>query len=244
MPPALCTPKSWESSVPIAVSTSAVSGSHATESVDPMESPEFQQLFVRTMLGEVSKSMPEGSLLGGELEMFGDILLDELAAQLSSSGAMFEGTADGIEVSAERFAFPTALSTASQSAVLPVSGRFSSQFGSRRDPIHGHERHHAGMDIASPTGTRIRAALSGTVVSSGRRGGYGNTVVVEHSDGTQALYAHCSRLDVQAGERIRAGQTIAAVGSTGRSTGPHLHFELRVDGEAVDPESRLSFRKP
>jgi murein DD-endopeptidase MepM/ murein hydrolase activator NlpD len=233
-------PKSWESSVPIAVSTATQVAGHSTASVDPMESPEFQQLFVRTMLGEVSKSMPDGSLLGGELEMFGDILLDELAMQLSSTGAMFKGAADGIAVDTAHYTFPTA----NQSAVLPVAGRFSSAFGSRRDPIHGHERHHAGLDIAAPSGTPIRAALSGTVVSSGRRGGYGNAVVVEHADGTQALYAHCSRLDVQSGEKIRAGQTIAAVGSTGRSTGPHLHFELRVDGEAVDPESRLSYRKP
>ncbi len=230
--------------MPIAVSTSTVVAGHQAESVDPMESPEFQQLFVRTMLGEVSKSMPDGSLLGGELEMFGDVLLDELASQLASTGAMFEGAASEIVGSTELFSFPTAFSGVSQSAVMPVSGRFSSEFGSRRDPIHGHERHHAGLDIAAPSGTPVRAALSGTVVSSGRHGGYGNAVIVEHSDGTEAVYAHCSRLDVRAGERIRAGQTIAAVGSTGRSTGPHLHFELRVDGEAVDPESRLSFRKP
>lgn len=226
--------------MPIAAATIAPHAVHTSGSSDPMESPEFQQLFVRTLLGEVSKSMPEGSLLAGELEMFGDVMLDELASQLSTSGVVFDGPSEGTAVSADRFAFPVA----SQSAVLPVSGRFSSSFGARRDPIHGHERHHAGMDIAAPSGTPIRAALSGTVVSSGRRGGYGNTVVVEHSDGTQALYAHCSRLDVEAGQHIRAGQTIAAVGSTGRSTGPHLHFELRVDGEAVDPESRLSFRKP
>ncbi|MFT6818613.1 MAG: murein DD-endopeptidase MepM/ murein hydrolase activator NlpD [Myxococcota bacterium] len=226
--------------MPIAATTSALATATQAEPVDPMDSPEFQQLFVRTLLGEVSKSMPEGSLLSGDLEMFGDVLLDELAAQLSATGAMLSGGANGIATHVEHFAFPIA----SQSAVFPVSGRLSSAFGSRRDPIEGHDRHHAGMDIAAPTGTKVRAALSGTVVSSGRRGGYGNTVVVEHADGTQALYAHCSRLDVQTGDPIRAGQTIAAVGSTGRSTGPHLHFELRVNGEAVDPESRLSFRKP
>lgn len=203
-----------------------------------MDDPHFQEMFIRTMLGEVSKSMPEGSLLGGELEMFGDILLDELASSLSASGTFLTHTGGEVPVS------DYTSQRVTHSAILPVDGRTSSRFGSRRDPIHGHERHHAGLDIAAPTGTPIRAVMSGTVVSAGERGGYGNTVVVEHSDGSRGLYAHCSRLDVAAGQRIRAGQPIAAVGSTGRSTGPHLHFELRIDGEAVDPESHLSFRKP
>ena len=215
-------------------STAAPTPEHAP---DPMEDPQFQELFVRTMLAEVSKSMPEGSLLGGELEMFGDILLDELSTQLAASGTLSShGTSlpSGWE---DRLSIRT-------SAVLPVIGRESSAFGTRRDPIHGHDRHHAGLDIAAAEGTPIRAALSGTVIRADSRGGYGNAVEVEHADGTRALYAHCSRIDVRPGEKIRAGQLIAAVGSTGRSTGPHLHFELRVDGEAVDPQSRLAFRNP
>ena len=211
------------------------------ESVDPIDSPEFQALFVRTMLAEVQRSMPGGSLLGDELEMFGDILMDELAANLSVTGAFSIGGGGDIPLSSMGY-LPEQASL--RSAYLPVSGRMSSEFGHRSDPLHGGQRHHDGLDIAASTGTSIRAALGGVVVSSGLKGGYGQTVVVEHDDGSRALYAHCSRLDVGVGERIRPGQPIAAVGSTGRSTGPHLHFELRVNGHAVDPRDHLAFRIP
>lgn len=118
---------------------------------------------------------------------------------------------------------------------MPLWGRISSFFGLRRDPINGRHRHHAGVDLAAPRGTSIAAAGDGQVIFAGKRRGYGNTVVIEHADGRRTLYAHAERLLVRSGERVRAGQPIATVGTTGRATGPHLHFEVIEAGRRVDP---------
>jgi murein DD-endopeptidase MepM/ murein hydrolase activator NlpD len=118
---------------------------------------------------------------------------------------------------------------------LPVTGRLTSQFGARRDPIHGHRRFHRGLDIAAPRGTPIEAAAEGRVVFAGRQRGYGNTVIIEHSDGRRTRYAHAQTLHVKAGDSVAAGQAIATVGATGRATGPHLHFEVIEDGRQIDP---------
>ncbi len=96
------------------------------------------------------------------------------------------------------------------------------------------------MDIAVPTGTTVSAAAEGTVVFAGRKGGYGNLVIVEHPDGRETRYAHLSSISVTAGDPVTQGQPIALSGSTGKSTGPHLHFEIREDGVAVDPRQFLS----
>ncbi len=122
----------------------------------------------------------------------------------------------------------------------PVAGRVTSDFGVRTDPLNGQQRSHHGIDIAAPRGTPIGAAAAGTVVFVGKRGGYGNTVIIEQTDGKQTLYAHADQLLVQVGETVNAGQTIATVGSTGRSTGPHLHFEVRENGQPVDPAETLA----
>jgi len=120
------------------------------------------------------------------------------------------------------------------------NGRISSNFGVRHDPINGHERHHDGVDIAAPRGTPIASAGAGTVIFAGWQRGYGNTVIVEHGDGRRTRYAHAEKLFVYPGEAVEAGQTIAAVGSTGHSTGPHLHFEV-IEGERpVDPLRALA----
>ena len=123
---------------------------------------------------------------------------------------------------------------------LPVTGRITSQFGTRRDPIHGHRRFHRGLDIAAPRGTPIEAAAEGTVVFAGRQRGYGNMVIIEHADGRRTRYAHAQTLQVQAGETVEAGQEIATVGSTGRATGPHVHFEVIEDGKRVNPLTVLA----
>ncbi|HET6976323.1 MAG TPA: peptidoglycan DD-metalloendopeptidase family protein [Pyrinomonadaceae bacterium] len=122
---------------------------------------------------------------------------------------------------------------------LPVNGPIRSVFGMRRDPINGRIRLHKGVDIAARRGTPIEAAAEGQVVFAGRNRGYGNMVMIEHSDGRQTLYAHAERLFVKPGDRVAAGQTIAAVGSTGHSTGPHLHFEIREGKTAVNPLKSL-----
>lgn len=123
--------------------------------------------------------------------------------------------------------------------ITPASGRRSSGFGMRRHPVLGTTRLHAGIDIAAPTGTPIRASASGTVVTAGSMRGYGNTVIIDHGGGFSTLYGHCSRLYVRSGQRVNQGDRIAAVGSTGLSTGPHLHFEIRINGRPVNPASYL-----
>ena len=124
----------------------------------------------------------------------------------------------------------------------PVDGVITSRFGHRSDPFHGGHRMHDGMDIAADHGSPVRAVRDGQVSFAGRRGGYGNVVVVDHGDGLQTLYAHCDSLNVRAGQRVEAGSVVGAVGDTGRATGAHLHFEVRVDGEAVDPSHALRWR--
>lgn len=118
---------------------------------------------------------------------------------------------------------------------LAVPGSVSSGFGSRRDPVHGEHRHHGGLDIAAPAGTPILAAAPGRVLRAGPAGGYGLLVEIEHADGIVTRYAHQQSIDVAVGQEVDAGARIGKVGSTGRSTGPHLHLEVRRDGEPVDP---------
>jgi flagellar protein FlgJ len=122
----------------------------------------------------------------------------------------------------------------------PVEGRLSSTFGERADPFTQATRFHRGVDIAAPAGTPIRAAQSGTVVFSGHLGGYGNTIIVEHAGGYRTLYGHASRNLVREGDRISAEQVIGEVGSSGRSTGTHLHFELQKSGERLNPQEFLA----
>lgn len=116
-----------------------------------------------------------------------------------------------------------------------LGGPISSKYGYRRDPFSGATRFHAGIDIAAAYGREVPAAGAGTVVFSGEQGGYGNTVVVEHDSGLRTRYAHLSSIQVEAGSTVQAGAVVGRVGSTGRSTGPHLHFEVLQDGRSVDP---------
>lgn len=122
----------------------------------------------------------------------------------------------------------------SRSFRWPVVGRINSRFGWRGDPFSGRRDFHTGLDLKGPTGRAIVASKAGVVVYAGWMSGYGRTVVVDHGGGYTTLYAHCSRLLVRSG-RVQQGQTIAAVGSTGRSTGSHCHFEVRVNGRPINP---------
>lgn len=122
---------------------------------------------------------------------------------------------------------------AEETFLWPVFGVITSPFGHREISIGSSE--HQGVDIGAPGGEPISASKSGVVTYSGECGGYGNLVIVDHGDGTQTYYAHCSVLLVQAGQTVAQGQTVALVGSTGVSTGDHCHFEVRVNGEPIDP---------
>ncbi len=119
--------------------------------------------------------------------------------------------------------------------ILPVNGSISSRYGMRTHPIFGVRRMHTGIDIAAPHGTAIFAADSGVVVEAGYIRGYGNTVIIDHGGGVATLYAHCSAILVGVGQQVQRGQIIARVGSTGYATGPHLHFEVRINGDPVNP---------
>jgi murein DD-endopeptidase MepM/ murein hydrolase activator NlpD len=125
---------------------------------------------------------------------------------------------------------------------LPVEGRLSSTFGLRLDPITGSPRFHKGIDIAAPGGTPFRAASGGTVVFAGMLNGYGNTVVIEHGNGSRTLYGHASQILVQAGDAVSPGQPVGLVGATGRATGPHLHFETHLDGQQLDPQALIALK--
>jgi len=118
---------------------------------------------------------------------------------------------------------------------LPVHGRLTSGFGERFHPILGYRRFHAGLDLAASAGTPIVAAADGRVVGAGWRGGYGQQVEIAHAGGVETLYGHMSRIAAHAGEVVRKGQVIGYVGSTGLSTGPHLHFEVTKNGRPVNP---------
>ena len=119
-------------------------------------------------------------------------------------------------------------------AVLPVQGTISSRYGvSSRIRVSTH----TGLDIAATTGTPINVVSDGTVTFAGWSGSYGKLVKIDHGNGVETWYAHTSKMYVTAGEQVSAGETIAAVGSTGNSTGPHLHFEIRINGKTVNPQN-------
>ena len=121
-------------------------------------------------------------------------------------------------------------------SLMPARGVITSGFGWRRDPVYGDWRFHAGVDIAAPAGTPIVAAADGVVVSAGWHQGYGKAVEISHGHGITTFYAHCSRIAVRVGQRVRRGQVIAYIGATGKTTGPHLHYEVRVNGVPQNPE--------
>jgi len=118
---------------------------------------------------------------------------------------------------------------------LPLSARLTSGFGERWHPVHGGYRFHAGVDLAAPTGSPLAATSDGVVIRAGYAGGYGLLVAIDHGGGIETRYGHLSGLNVAVGQGVKAGQVIGFVGSTGESTGPHVHYEVRVNGRAVNP---------
>jgi len=232
-----------------------------TKSSDPGK--QVEKLFARMMIKEMRKAMPkEGPFGGKEMSMFMDLLDDVLAERMADSGNMglaeqmnqAINPSDGshLRSSSERMSLrpsheiPHSVHHHHPSGVaqhlaveetLPVSGRISSRFGKRVHPITGKTSLHQGLDIAAPEGTPIEAARPGTVTFAGEKGGYGLVVYIDHGDGLETRYAHCSALNVKTGQKIPQGHIVGEVGSTGRSTGSHLHFEARKNGKAINPET-------
>lgn len=181
-----------------------------------------------------------------------DLFVDTLAQELAKAGglgfreAIFgslggEKKAPGNEMGAlpHRPSRPEAADRFDPTELVLGGGRISSGFGMRADPFHGEARHHRGVDVAAPGGSEILAAADGIVRFRGERGGYGNTVVLDHGGGVTTLYAHASELTVQEGDKVRKGEIIGRVGSTGRATGDHLHFEVRKDDRPISPTRAL-----
>lgn len=153
--------------------------------------------------------------------------------------AEIDGTVTG-NITEYSMAQTTAVSKQINTFQWPVLGKITSHYGYRTNPINGVYSMHNGLDIAADTGTDIAAAYDGTVTAAGYSSSYGYYIIVTHSENVQTLYAHCSRLIAAEGDTVKKGETVAKVGSTGRSTGPHVHFEIRVGGYRIDPEWMLS----
>ena len=180
-------------------------------------------------------SMPEVSLsLGSLLDQIvrGQIALrDSLRSAESQLIALSTGFAQGNTSDELRW---TSIDLSVLSAD-PVPGRQSSGFGWRSDPINHNAKFHRGTDVRAPHGTPIDAAGNGVVIFSGRQSGYGNVVYIDHGGGLVTRYGHMQKILAAKGDVVAAGQLIGKVGATGRATGPHLHFEVRLDGRAVNP---------
>lgn len=167
---------------------------------------------------------------------------DRIEAELAAAAAAAAAAAEAARASGPSSSAPSGSAgvvAGSGRFIIPTSGRISSEFGYRVHPISGARRLHAGMDIAAPGGTPIGAAGAGTVVSVGWRGGYGNTVIVDHGGGIATLYAHQSRTAASVGQSVSQGQIIGYVGTTGYSTGNHLHWEVRVNGSPQNPRGYI-----
>jgi murein DD-endopeptidase MepM/ murein hydrolase activator NlpD len=206
-----------------------VSASDAAQAATQLEA-----FFVRQLLAE---ARPKGGLLDAGFAggTFAEMLDEAIADKVAAAGGL--GLADrlathlgghGANDASANFALPCA----------PVAGTLTSGFGPRigRD---GTEHIHQGLDLAAPMGTPVAAAGGGIVTHAGPAGNYGNLVMVRHPDGLETRYAHLSAIGVAVGDRVDAGQVLGKVGSTGLSDGPHLHFEMRRGGEAIDPANRV-----
>lgn len=202
----------------------------------------FESYFLKEMMSAMRNTLTGDHLLdGGNAEdIFTDMLDQAYADEAVQGSGMGLSAVLEQQLTKQAPVRPSAnLGTAyssTETIETPLQGEITSLFGSRIHPISGEEHTHTGIDLAAPEGTDIEAAATGKVVFAGEKGGYGNLVIIEHADGQQTYYAHCSELLVEQGQKVTKGQTIAQVGSTGSSTGPHLHFELRdASGTPQDP---------
>jgi murein DD-endopeptidase MepM/ murein hydrolase activator NlpD len=220
-------------------------------------SEEFESYLIGMLIKEMRKTIPEGMFSSSAMDTFTEMMDQALAKQLAENGSFGFAEAmlrdvDGRETTSPIKdgirEFRTAvtpilkdvqhhISSHDHNAhvLQPVFGRLTSKFGMRIHPITNEWRLHDGIDIAAPKGTDIQSVMDGKVSFAGVKGGYGKTVVVTHDDGRESIYAHCDQVFVQEGDILKAGDKIAEVGSTGVSTGNHLHFEFRENGKSIDP---------
>ncbi len=161
-------------------------------------------------------------------ESFEDDLFYESDEEIESSVKGYLSKEDTEKVSAVS-------NSTVNSIIWPVSGQVTSEYGYRTHPISGKYTMHGGMDIGAKNGEPIKSVFDGKITKNGYSNSYGYYVIISHSDNFETLYAHCSKLTLKEGDEVKKGDTVALVGSTGKSTGPHLHFEIRIGGCRVDP---------
>lgn len=222
-------------------------------------SQQFEAVFISQMLKVMRETIEESGEGGFGKSIYTELFDQEIAVSMARRGALgisdmvykslVEKIADSAPSSKETApANPTPVQTPSvipESPVkpdpeisdmqLPVQAPVSSAFGLRKDPFSRQLRFHKGLDLAAPEGMKVVAALQGTVVFAGYENGYGNTILVQHAGGLQTRYAHLGSLQVKAGDRVDSEAVLGTVGTTGRSTGPHLHFEVTRMGDPVNP---------
>jgi murein DD-endopeptidase MepM/ murein hydrolase activator NlpD len=235
-------------------------GSAGSENVERLQAAarEFEALFLSHMLSVMRVTIGESGLAerGLGADIYTELFDQEVARSLAERGALgisdllmrrlsgqmaAQESGPGAEDITSRL--PAAgQKTGSVEAEevpdfrMPVQARISSAFGLRQDPFTEKPRLHQGIDIAAPAGMEVHAAAAGRVISSGYEQGYGNTVVMQHEDGYETRYAHLGTMQVSTGDQISERGVLGTVGSTGRSTGPHLHFEVTYRGGRVDPK--------
>jgi murein DD-endopeptidase MepM/ murein hydrolase activator NlpD len=187
----------------------------------------FMEIMLKTMEDTVGA---EDGLFGksSSSEIYRGMFREEMAAALGGQlgGTLHDQLEKGLVQDPGDVVKPELAPSLPEARMLPVAGKVTSEVGWRKDPIHGHLSLHKGTDIAAATGTPIQAVADGTVIESGAKGTYGNAVVIRTDDGRRMLYAHNQQNYVRVGDRVVRGDAIAAVGSTGRATGPHVHFEV------------------
>lgn len=222
---------------------------------------EFEALFLNYLLNVMRETIEDSGLSEKGLgeSTYTELFDQEVARSLAARGALgisdilvrkLSGQAPAAGPGTEHESAPR-LSPASGPGLhsggldevpdfrMPVQAHFSSSFGIRKDPFTHEMRMHRGVDIAAPEGLEVRAACAEQVVFSGYEKGYGNTVVVQHPGGFETRYAHLGKLLVSAGDLLQTEQVLGTVGNTGRSTGPHLHFEVSRYGDRIDPKPLL-----
>jgi len=218
---------------------------------------EFESLFIYMVMKQMRNTLPQTKLIDGGRgeEIFTSMMDEELSRQMSSREGLglkdmlveqLSGRRGGVlprGSAHETYSKNCNVGECGQPFVLPVFGAISSPYGWRKDPFSDERDFHHGIDISCPSGAEVYAAGEGRVVFSGWREGYGRVVEVEHQDGVSTLYGHNAKNLVKEGEWVATHQAIALVGSSGRATGPHLHFEVRRNGEAFNPTRVTHFSK-
>jgi murein DD-endopeptidase MepM/ murein hydrolase activator NlpD len=211
----------------------SMAGGFVSPGPDPTRSAgeQLEAMFLKQLL----EFMPLPGIEGTGAETWAGLYREMLANEIAAKGDI--GLSAQIDAALERQGGGLSPSA----PLVPAAFHRSSGFGYRSDPFDGDVRMHSGVDLSAPEGTPVRAVADGVVRFAGRRDGYGQVVVIDHADGSETRYAHCRALHVRSGDVVRQGDRIGEVGQTGRATGPHLHFELRIEGRAVDPGGLADF---